>query len=147
MADTLRDILVERARAGVRVFVLYDAFGNQGIPDSDLVALRAAGAHVVPFRPLSFANLYVLQNRSHPKTFVVDGQWASIGTMNFDNRSLALNDEVTPMVHDSAFGARMDSVFVDDLRYANEISAVAFAKQPWTEHVGERAASLITRLL
>jgi hypothetical protein len=64
VADTLRDILVERARAGVRVFVLYDAFGNQGIPASDLAALRKARARVVAFRPLSFANLYVLQNRS-----------------------------------------------------------------------------------
>ena len=32
MADTLGQILRERAKAGVRVFVLYDAFGTVDIP-------------------------------------------------------------------------------------------------------------------
>ena len=32
MADTLSEILRDRAKAGVRVFVLYDAFGTVGIP-------------------------------------------------------------------------------------------------------------------
>ena len=34
----------------------------------------------------------------HAKTFVVDGAWVTIGSMNFDNRSMALNDEATLMV-------------------------------------------------
>ena len=55
VADTLSDILIERARAGVRVFVLYDAFGNQDIPESDMAKLRQAGALVVAFRPLTFS--------------------------------------------------------------------------------------------
>ena len=38
----------------------------------------------------------------HAKTFVVDGEWSTIGSMNFDNRSLALNDEATLMVLDRA---------------------------------------------
>jgi phosphatidylserine/phosphatidylglycerophosphate/cardiolipin synthase-like enzyme len=28
----------------------------------------------------------------HAKTLVADGVWSSIGTLNFDNRSLALNE-------------------------------------------------------
>lgn len=34
----------------------------------------------------------------HAKTFVVGGEWSTIGSMNFDNRSMALNDEATLMV-------------------------------------------------
>jgi cardiolipin synthase len=323
VADSLRDILIERAKAGVRVFVLYDAFGNQDMPERDMEKLRTAGALVFAFRPLNFRNLYVIQNRSHirsivvdgrvgwsggfgiddkwlgdghthggwrdtnvrfegpavlqlqpafasawseatgtlvtgrmtmqpetggvasagllfasptlgstaaerflamsiagarrslyvtnayfapddnfvalladaarrgvdvrlllagprtdvrlartagraryarllaagvrifewqpttlhAKTFVVDGRWSSIGTMNFDNRSLALNDEVTLMVLDPAFGAQMDAIFADDLRYSMEIDAGTFARRSWTEHVAEWGASLITRLL
>jgi len=30
----------------------------------------------------------------HAKAFVVDGLWATIGSMNFDNRSLTFNDVV-----------------------------------------------------
>ena len=43
MADTLSEILRERAKAGVRVFVLYDAFGTVDIPANHRDELRAAG--------------------------------------------------------------------------------------------------------
>src|SRR6185503_8999795 len=51
MADMLGSILVDRARAGVRVFVLYDAFGTVDIPADQRDGLRAAGIRVEPFRP------------------------------------------------------------------------------------------------
>jgi cardiolipin synthase len=306
VADTLREILLERAAAGVRVLLLYDAFGTQRIPAGDLAALREAGVQAVPFRPLRLSTLYVLQNRSHvravvvdgrvgwtggfgiddkwlgdghtdgawrdtsvrfsgpavlqlsaafaaawteatgvlfsgrevlerqesgvaaagllyasptlgstvaerflalsiagaertlyvtnsyfapddnfvallaerarrgvdvrllvggprtdvriarlagraryeplleagvrirerqpttlhAKTLVVDGLWASVGTMNFDNRSLALNEEVSLLVLDAEFGRRMDELFLDDLRYSREISLEEFRRRP-----------------
>src|SRR5688500_11498469 len=50
MADTLGEILRERAKAGVRVFVLYDAFGTVDIPPDHRDALRASGIIVEPDR-------------------------------------------------------------------------------------------------
>jgi cardiolipin synthase A/B len=99
--------------------------------------LLAAGVRVYEYQPTTL----------HAKTFVVDGRWISIGTMNFDNRSLSLNDESTLMVLDSAAGQRMDSVFRDDLRDALEIDLAAFRRRSWMERAGEWAASLITPLL
>jgi cardiolipin synthase A/B len=60
----------------------------------------------------------------HPARQDVRGrwQWVSIGTMNFDNRSLALNDESTLMVLDSAAGRQMEAVFLDDPGYAGDKS-------------------------
>ena len=52
MADMLGQILRERAKAGVRVFVLYDAFGTVDIPANHRDELRAAGIVVEPFRPI-----------------------------------------------------------------------------------------------
>ena len=83
----------------------------------------------------------------HSKSFVVDGLWSSIGTMNFDNRSLMLNEEVTLMVLDKDFGQRMDSIFVADLEHSVEITAEEFDRRPWLDRVGEWAASLLTRVL
>jgi cardiolipin synthase A/B len=77
----------------------------------------------------------------------VDGVWVSVGTMNFDNRSLALNDESTLMVLDPEAGRRMEAVFMDDLRYAREIDLAAFRRRPWYRRVAEWAADLITPLL
>jgi cardiolipin synthase len=45
IATTLRQILIERAVAGVRVYVLYDAFGSSSVSRRDRDALQRAGSH------------------------------------------------------------------------------------------------------
>jgi len=100
-------------------------------------ALLAAGVRIYEYEPTTL----------HAKTFVADGSWSSIGTMNFDNRSLALNDEVTFMVLDSGFGKKMESIFSDDLRHATAVDPEAFHRRSMIEHVKEWGANQITRLL
>ena len=83
----------------------------------------------------------------HSKTIVVDGLWSTIGSMNFDNRSMAFNDESNLVVLDSAFGAQMDSVFFDDLRYSKQITLEEFQRRSvWTKML-EAGATLLSRLL
>ena len=67
--------------------------------------------------------------------------------MNFDNRSLALNDEATLMVRDLTIGHQMDQIFLDDLREAEEIMTERFRRRSWFQRIAERAANLMTRLL
>jgi cardiolipin synthase len=67
--------------------------------------------------------------------------------MNFDNRSLALNDEANLMVLDRAVGEKMTRIFLDDLRSAEEITAPTFRQRSWFQWLMERGASLVTRLL
>ncbi|HET7620242.1 MAG TPA: hypothetical protein VFK20_17165, partial [Vicinamibacterales bacterium] len=88
MADTLRDILSERARAGVRVFVLYDAFGTVDIPPAHRDALRAAGIVVQPFRPIRLSTLHLAQNRSHVRGIVIDGRVGWTGGFGIDDKWL-----------------------------------------------------------
>jgi cardiolipin synthase len=76
----------------------------------------------------------------HAKTFVIDGEWATIGSMNFGNRSMALNDESTLMILDRSIGQQMDALFLDDLRYCEEITRAEFRRQPWIEHALELGA-------
>jgi cardiolipin synthase A/B len=99
--------------------------------------LLAAGVRIYEWQPSTL----------HAKTFVIDGLWSSIGTRNFDNRSLALNDEVTLMVLDPALGGRMETQVQDDLRWATEITAAKIAERPWRQRVGEWIADRLTRLL
>ena len=74
MADLLGQVLRERAKAGVRVFVLYDAFGTVDIPVNHRNDLRAAGVIVEPFRPIRFSTLHLAQNRSHLRGIVIDSR-------------------------------------------------------------------------
>ena len=86
MADTLRQILLERAAAGVRIFMLYDAFGFQSIPDDHRSALLASGIAVVPFRPLRLTTLHTWQNRSHVRGIVIDGRIGWTGGFGIDDK-------------------------------------------------------------
>lgn len=83
----------------------------------------------------------------HSKTIAVDGAWAVVGSMNFDNHSLGFNDEANLIVVDTAFGARMDSTFVDDLRWSRQMTAAVMAAEPWWMRVAEWAAGTVGRLL
>jgi cardiolipin synthase len=86
--DLLRQILLERASAGVRVFLLYDAFGSLDIPASHLAALRAGGVVVEPYRPLRLSTLHLFQNRSHVRGIVIDGRVGWTGGFGIDDKWL-----------------------------------------------------------
>jgi phosphatidylserine/phosphatidylglycerophosphate/cardiolipin synthase-like enzyme len=67
--------------------------------------------------------------------------------MNFDNRSMALNDEATLMVLDRKVGDEMTRMFLDDLRHSREMTLAAFRARSWFQRLAERGASWLTRLL
>lgn len=51
------------------------------------------------------------------------------------------------MALDSAVGATMESLFLDDLRFADEIRLDVFRRRPRTQRLLERAASVVASLL
>ena len=73
MADAFREILVERARAGVKVLFLYDAFGTS-FPKEYIAALKTGGVVATPFRPLNVLAAHTIQNRAHIRVVCVDGR-------------------------------------------------------------------------
>jgi cardiolipin synthase len=83
---TLRDALVERARAGVKVRLLLDAVGSsKAIRASGFFApLVAAGGEVAVFHPIGPAALWgrILNFRNHRKIVVVDGVVGFTGGVN-----------------------------------------------------------------
>ncbi len=83
----------------------------------------------------------------HAKSMVVDGVWSSIGSMNFDNRSLSFNNESQLLVLDADIGEQMNQIFMDDTRYSEEMKLETFRKRPWTGKVLEWGASRLRRLL
>jgi len=87
--------LCERAKAGVKVHVLVDAFGSKEIDPHFIKQLRDAGAAVYSYHPLNLfdpASWAQFDHRTHRKILVVDGnvgftggvgiadEWAGNGT-------------------------------------------------------------------
>jgi cardiolipin synthase len=69
----------ERARAGVRVRVLYDAFGCRSTSGAFWHELKSYGVDVRPFRPLLTSGPIEAFTRDHRKLLVVDGDRAMTG--------------------------------------------------------------------
>ena len=78
----------------------------------------------------------------HAKTLTIDGVWSSVGSVNFDNRSFQLQDEVTLGVCSRAFAARLDAQFERDLERSSEIDL-----ERWNDRsLRARAIEAVTRL-
>jgi cardiolipin synthase len=73
------DALEERARAGVRVRVLCDAFGSLGTKHRFWRRLTQAGVEVRAFHPILSSRPFDLFSRDHGKVLVVDGARAIMG--------------------------------------------------------------------
>ncbi len=79
VADTLAAILKDRARHGVRVLFVLDAFGSQKLKLSWADSLRASGVEVALLRQLHWYTLHNASDRSHVRVVVVDGAIAYTG--------------------------------------------------------------------
>jgi cardiolipin synthase len=140
--DDFRDLLIAAVRRGVDVRVLTanaltDVKMTWYAGRARYEELLAAGVKVYEYQPAMM----------HAKTMVADGIWGTIGSMNFDNRSLAFNNETNLVVWDQAFGAALDSTFADDLRRSREITLRDFKRRPLTERMVELGASVFSRVL
>ena len=73
------EALTERAKAGVHVRLVLDAFGNLFVPRSAFRELVAAGGQVAWYQPFGFPALKRYNNRTHREILVIDGTTAFCG--------------------------------------------------------------------
>lgn len=86
------DALAERARAGVKVRVIYDAVGSIAITPGFWASLVRAGGEVVPFHAIfplrNTLTLDVLERRDHRKMLVIDSKIGFLGGINLSRQWL-----------------------------------------------------------
>ncbi len=81
--------LIGRAKAGIKVFFLYDEVGSHDLPRAYIDTLRSAGVAVYDFHTRKGPrNRFQLNFRNHRKIVVVDGQVAWIGGHNVGDEYL-----------------------------------------------------------
>jgi cardiolipin synthase len=75
IASRFRDALAERARAGVRVRLIFDGVGSgRRLDNDDVERLRRAGCLITFYHPLRPWMLDAINNRTHRRILVVDGR-------------------------------------------------------------------------
>ena len=136
------DALCEAAGRGVKVRILVPG------PHIDKGFVRVAG-HAA-YEELLEAGVRIFEYQPtmlHAKTLVVDGAWSSVGTINFDNRSFQLHDEVTLCVWDLRFAGRLGEAFEHDLGRSDEIEPARWNGRASHQRVTETATKVLRREL
>ena len=85
----VQQILIDAAKRGVKVRVLYDAIGSWSLDKKYTDTLEDAGIECYSFSPVSFARFRRKMNyRNHRKIVVVDGRVAFTGGLNVGDEYL-----------------------------------------------------------
>ncbi len=68
---------------------------------------------------------------NHAKTFLLDEEWCSIGSANFDNRSMRLNFELNLFLHSPGTAKELEAMLVEDFENSREITLIDLAARTW----------------
>lgn len=140
--DDFVKLLINAAHKGVDVRLLTAG------PTSDIKTTWHAGRAL--YEPLLEGGVKIYEYQPtmmHAKAVVVDALWVAVGSMNFDNRSIAFNNESQILALDPNVGKHMEEIFIDDLKYSEEIKLETFRKRPWINKVLEFGAQRLQRIL
>lgn len=133
--------LIDAALSGVDVRIMMT-----GIPDKRIAwyaaetffrTFIAAGGRIYRYNAGFF----------HSKTITVDGHVSSVGTLNMDIRSLALNSELMVWVYDEEFTRSHEEVFLADLELCEEVTLEVIESWPAWRRLRNAASRLASNLL
>ncbi|PYZ93498.1 cardiolipin synthase [Salipaludibacillus keqinensis] len=92
IGQEIKNILIDKARSGVKVRFLYDAVGCWKLSKSYIKDLNEAGVTAVPFSPVRFPIVtHKMNYRNHRKIIVVDSHYAFIGGLNIGDEYMGKN--------------------------------------------------------
>jgi cardiolipin synthase A/B len=136
------DALCAASARGVDVRVLTNG------PHIDKQVVRQAGRRVYDRVLECGVRIFEYQRTMlHAKVLIVDANWATVGSINLDNRSFALNDELNLSLRDRAVVAELEKHFLADLDDAVELELTAWRARPVTERARELTSALVRREL
>jgi len=139
--DGLLQALMASARQGVNVTLIVPKLN-----DSTLVAWSSKSY----YQDLMSSGVKVAEFKGgllHTKSLLVDGRIAIFGSVNFDQRSLRLNFEISLIVYDNHFCANLEKLIQSYLDQSDYVDPKVWAKRPVWQRYLENAAHLTSPLL
>ncbi len=122
--------LVAATQRGVRVQVIapgkyIDSKITRATSRSVWGPLLTAGIEIREYQPTMI----------HAKLLIIDDLWVSVGSSNFDDRSMRLNDEANLSVLDRNFARQQDINFQRDLSQSRRITLEEWERRPVFEKI------------
>lgn len=94
------------------------------------------------------ANVYLYRNGFlHAKTIVIDGEIASVGTANMDNRSFRLNFEVNAFLYDRSIARKLLETFSEDVQVSEQLTLERYLKRSLWIRFKESVCRLLSPIL
>ncbi len=146
----LRDLLISKAKQGVKVRFLYDGLGSIFLTRRFMRPLIESGAVAAVFMPgRTLQERWSFNLRSHRKIVVVDGRTGLTGGMNIGeeylgrNRRLGYWRDTHLLVHGSCV-SQLQQVFAEDWFYATGEEIQGPQEFPRPDQAGNTAAQVIS---
>lgn len=114
-----------------------DAITPKWSTDSYVSELLEAGVRIYFYQP----------GFMHSKLIVVDGIFSSVGSANFDFRSLETNFEVNAMIYDKEIALSLEKQFFEDLEESKEIILEEWKTRHWLDKTKQSFARLLSPML
>jgi len=98
LGNKLKELLVNKARQGIRVYFMYDSIGSHSLSQKYVNELIDAGIQVVAFCGTKGkkARRFQINFRNHRKIVVIDGHSAFVGGHNVGDEYLGKHPKLSP---------------------------------------------------
>jgi len=83
----------------------------------------------------------------HQKVVLMDDEIATIGSVNFDNRSFAINFEITLWFTDPSTIEAVETMLLKDFEACHQVGLAEVRSRPWPLYVAMQAARLLSPVL
>lgn len=140
-SDALLKALQSAALAGVDVRLMMPRN-----PDSRLLKL-ASGSYIKQCLQAGIKVYFYEPTMMHSKLVLVDDEFVTTGSTNFDFRSFEHNFECNAVVYSRDFNRRMRAIFADDQRHCTRIILSHWRRRPVTTKALESLARLLSPIL
>jgi cardiolipin synthase A/B len=128
----IRQALIQAAKRGVDVRIM--------VPGRHIDMPLVRMASRLHYGELLQAGVRILEYKRtmmHQKNAVIDGLFSTIGSINFDGRSLRANEEDSLAFYDRGFAAQVEATFAEDEKYCREVTYQSWRKRGLEQRLAE----------
>jgi len=140
-SDSLLKAMQSAALAGIDVRLMIPRR-----PDSVMLKL-ATGSYIKECMLAGVKVFFYESGMMHAKVVIIDDEFVTTGSTNFDFRSFEHNFEFNALVYSKEFNSKMKAVFEDDLTQCTRLSMGKWKQRPLVQKALESIVRLISPIL
>lgn len=136
-------LYADAAARGVTVRLMLPTSGTSDFP----IVQHASHFYYGPLLRAGATIYEYTRSGIHQKVLIVDREWCTIGSTNFDPRSFRINDEVSVAIHDPGVAEELARAFEEDISGAQLWTLARWNERTFAHRFVDRGSVLVKRQL